>query len=50
MRELYLAVGAKIMLTVNVDVSSYGLVNGARRTMKTIINTGDQVTLVFMLV
>ena len=39
--ELHLAVGAKVMLIVNVD----GLVNGARGT---IIKTGSEVTLVLV--
>ena len=39
--ELYLAMGAKVLLTVNIDVSG-GLVNGARGTVQAIIKTGNQ--------
>ena len=45
--ELHLAVEAKVMLTVNVDVSD-GLVNGARGTVKAITKTGSEVTLVLV--
>ena len=42
--ELRLAVSAKVMLTVNVDVSDR-LVNGARGTVQAIIKTGSEVSL-----
>ena len=45
--ELRFAVGAKVMLTVNVDVSD-GLVNGARGTVQAITKTGTEVTLVLV--
>ena len=44
--ELHIAVGAKVMLTVNVDVSDV-LVNGARGTIEN-IKTGSEVTLVLV--
>ena len=46
-RELRLAVSAKVMLTVNVDVSDW-LVNGARGTVQEIIKRGNDVTFILV--
>ena len=47
MSELHLAVDAKVMLTVKVDVSD-GLVNGAMGIVKAIIKTSNQVSLILV--
>ena len=44
---LCLAVGAKVMLVVNIDVSD-SLVNGALGTVSGIITTGSQVTTILV--
>ena len=44
---MHLAIGAKVILTVSVDVSD-GLVNAACVTVQDIIKTGNEVTLVLV--
>ena len=45
--ELTLAVGAEVMLTINIDVND-GLVNGARGKVAQIIASGDKVNVVLV--